>query len=98
MSPSIFTPQNNQKLTNVAVVRLRCNGVRFEIACYKNKLQDYRNNPVSTPLSEVLQSDQVFLNVSKGLLAKAQDLQRAFGSTDSTIAIREVIRLSTSPL
>lgn len=43
MSSKIFTPINQVKLTNVSVVRLKKGGKRFELACYKNKVQDYRN-------------------------------------------------------
>lgn len=31
-----------KRLTNIAVVRLKRNGLRFEIACYKNKVADWR--------------------------------------------------------
>lgn len=40
---AIFTPTNQVKLTNVAVVRLKKAGKRFEIACYKNKVMSWRN-------------------------------------------------------
>lgn len=40
----IFTPTNQRRLTNVAVVRLKKNGKRFEIACYKNKVISWRDN------------------------------------------------------
>lgn len=40
---SIFTPVNQVKLTNVAIVRLKKAGKRFELACYKSKISDYRN-------------------------------------------------------
>ena len=40
---AIFTPINQVKLTNVAVVRLKKGGKRFEVACYKNRINDYRN-------------------------------------------------------
>lgn len=43
MSSAIFTPSNRVKLTNVSVVRLKKAGKRFELACYKNRLADYRN-------------------------------------------------------
>lgn len=43
MSSKIFTPINQVKLTNVSVVRLKRGGRRFELACYRNKVQDYRN-------------------------------------------------------
>jgi ribosome maturation protein SDO1 len=51
-------------LTNVAVVRLKKAGKRFEIACYKNKALNWRNG-VETDIDEVLQTDRVFTNVSK---------------------------------
>jgi ribosome maturation protein SDO1 len=36
-------PKTGQKrLTNVAVVRLKKNGKRFEVACYRNKINDWR--------------------------------------------------------
>ena len=43
MSSGIFTPINQVKLTNVSIVRLKKGGKRFELACYKNKVQEYRN-------------------------------------------------------
>lgn len=33
-----------------------------------------------TDISEVLQTDMVFMNVSKGQVAKADDLKEAFGT------------------
>lgn len=38
----IFTPTNQIRLTNVAIVRIKKHGMRFEIACYKNKVQSWR--------------------------------------------------------
>ncbi|XP_013385789.1 ribosome maturation protein SBDS-like [Lingula anatina] len=76
---SIFTPTNQKKLTNVAVVRMKKAGKRFEIACYPNKVTSWRNK-VEKDIEEVLQTHAVFLNVSKGQLAKAEDLQKAFGT------------------
>jgi ribosome maturation protein SDO1 len=40
---SIFTPTNQIRLTNVAVVRMKRGGKRFEIACYKNKVLSWRD-------------------------------------------------------
>jgi len=40
----IFTPTNQIRLTNVAVVRMKKGGKRFEIACYRNKVVSWRNN------------------------------------------------------
>jgi len=39
----IFTPTNQIRLTNVAVVRMKKGGKRFEIACYKNKVLSWRS-------------------------------------------------------
>lgn len=35
-------PVTQVRLTNVAVVRLRLGGERFEVACYKNKVVNWR--------------------------------------------------------
>ena len=39
---SIFTPTNQIRLTNVATVRYKKGGKRFEVACYKNKVLSWR--------------------------------------------------------
>ncbi len=39
----LFTPTNQVRLTNVAIVRMKRAGKRFEIACYKNKVMSWRN-------------------------------------------------------
>ena len=38
----IKTPTNQKLLTNVAVVKMKKCGKRFEIACYKNKVVSWR--------------------------------------------------------
>jgi len=85
---SIFTPTNQVRLTNVAVVRLKRSGKRFEIACYKNKVLSWRDKS-ETDIDEVLQIHEIFLNVSKGLTAKTQDLQKAFGEVIKNVDDRE---------
>ncbi|KAG3259744.1 SBDS, ribosome maturation factor [Ictidomys tridecemlineatus] len=80
---SIFTPTNQIRLTNVAVVRMKRAGKRFEIACYKNKVVGWRSG-VEKDLDEVLQTHSVFVNVSKGQVAKKEDLISAFGTDDQT--------------
>ncbi|CAB9515325.1 maturation protein SBDS [Seminavis robusta] len=79
MSRQINQPINQVRLTNVAVVRMNKGGKRFEIACYRNKVMDYRQG-LETDLSEVLQTDRIFANVSKGEFAKHADLQKVFGT------------------
>uniref|UniRef100_A0AC34GIC1 Ribosome maturation protein SDO1/SBDS N-terminal domain-containing protein n=1 Tax=Panagrolaimus sp. ES5 TaxID=591445 RepID=A0AC34GIC1_9BILA len=81
MPGQIKTPTNQKLLTNVAVVRMKKGGKRFEIACYKNKVVNWRNKTEKN-LDEVLQSETVFTNVSKGQVAKTADLTAAFGMDD----------------
>jgi len=90
MATKIFTPSNRIQLTNVAVVRLKKGGHRFEIACYKNKVISWRNK-VDTDLDDVLQSHSVFINVSKGQTAKKEDLVAAFGTDDETKICIEIL-------
>lgn len=68
---------------NVAVVRIKRSGKRFEIACYKNKVLSWRNK-TEKDVDEVLQTHTVFSNVSKGLVAKKEDLARAFDTDNET--------------
>ena len=90
MSRQINQPINQVRLTNVAVVRMNRGGKRFEIACYRNKVVDYRQG-LETDLSEVLQTDRVFTNVSKGEFAKAKDLQKVFGTKDEEEITRMIL-------
>uniref|UniRef100_A0A8C0WH60 Ribosome maturation protein SDO1/SBDS N-terminal domain-containing protein n=1 Tax=Castor canadensis TaxID=51338 RepID=A0A8C0WH60_CASCN len=70
---SIFTPTNQIHLTNVAVVRMKRVRQRFEIACYKNKVVGWQSG-VEKDLDEVLQTHSLSVNVSKGQVAKKEDL------------------------
>lgn len=88
---NIFTPTNQKRLTNVAIVRLKKTGKRFEIACYPNKVTSWRSN-VETDLDEVLQTPTVFMNVSKGQVAKTDDLKRAFGTDNQTEICLQILK------
>ncbi|KAJ4485487.1 SBDS protein C-terminal domain-containing protein [Lentinula aciculospora] len=87
----INQPSNQIKLTNVSIVRLKKGGKRFEIACYKNKVQEWRNG-VETNLDDVLQISNVFMNVSKGEVAKHGDLKKAFGTTEVSDIVSEILK------
>ncbi|XP_010900947.1 ribosome maturation protein SBDS [Esox lucius] len=87
---SIFTPTNQIRLTNVAVVRMKKGGKRFEIACYKNKVISWRSG-AEKDLDEVLQTSSVFNNVSKGQVAKKDDLSKAFGTDDLTEICKQIL-------
>jgi ribosome maturation protein SDO1 len=77
----MFQPVGIKKLTNVAVVRHKTHGSRFEIACYKNTVLSYRRGH-EKDLDNVLQSSEVYVNVSKGVVARDEELVRAYGTTD----------------
>lgn len=87
---NIFTPTNQIRLTNVAVVRMKKGGKRFEIACYKNKVLSWRKN-IEKNIDEVLQIHSVFTNVSKGTVAKREDLMKAFEKDDVTEICKEIL-------
>lgn len=55
--------------------------IKFEIACYKNKCINWRNN-IEKDISEVLQIERVFQNVKAGRYSNTDDLQRVFGTMD----------------
>ncbi|KAJ9146192.1 hypothetical protein P3X46_028491 [Hevea brasiliensis] len=90
MSKVLQQPIGQKRLTNVAVVRLKKHGIRFEIACYKNKVLSWRSG-VEKDLDEVLQSHTVYSNVSKGILAKSKDLMLAFKTDDQTKICLEIL-------
>ncbi|KAG8908071.1 hypothetical protein FRB99_000515 [Tulasnella sp. 403] len=87
----INQPSNQIKLTNVSIVRLKKGGKRFEIACYKNKVQEWRTG-VEANLDDVLQISNVFINVSKGQVAPTEDLRKAFGTTDVNEIVQEILK------
>uniref|UniRef100_A0A0N5BTA0 Ribosome maturation protein SBDS n=1 Tax=Strongyloides papillosus TaxID=174720 RepID=A0A0N5BTA0_STREA len=89
MSGRIQTPTNQKLLTNVAVVRYKKHGKRFEIACYKNKVLNWRNK-VEKNIDEVLQTPTVFTNVSKGQVAKRDELVKVF-EIDDMLEICKII-------
>lgn len=88
---SIKQPIGQKRLTNVAIVRYKAAGKRFEIACYKNKVLNWRSG-VEKDLSEVLQIDTIFTNVSKGEVANAKDLQKAFSTTEPEEICKKILK------
>jgi ribosome maturation protein SDO1 len=84
------TPQNQKRLTNVAIVRLKKGGMRVEVACYPNTVEAYRDK-IETDLDNVLQSRQIFVNVSKGQLAKLEEIEKAFATSDEKVILQEIV-------
>jgi ribosome maturation protein SDO1 len=88
---SLKQPISQVRLTNVAVVRLKRKGKRFEIACYKNKVLSWRAGN-EEDLDEVLQTDRVFANVSKGVLSNSKDMMAAFNTSDEASIVLEILK------
>lgn len=86
-----FQPTGQKRLTNVAVVRLKKGGKRFEIACYPNKVVSWRNK-VETDIDEVLQTHSIFVNVSKGEVAKNEDLKKVFGTDNQSEICLQILK------
>lgn len=87
----IGQPVNQVRLTNVAIVKYKGKGkIKFEIACYKNKVMNWQNS-IETDLNEVLQTYSVFSNVSKGILAKKKDLIKCFNTFDEEEICRIIL-------
>ena len=70
-------PVGVKKLTNVALIKYKYKGKRLEIACYKNKVVDFRNG-VEKDINEVLQSDEIFTNTVQGKKADKKLLNDVF--------------------
>jgi ribosome maturation protein SDO1 len=83
-------PRSQVRLTNIAVVRIKKKGVRFEVACFKNKILNWRSG-VETNIHEVLQTDAIFESVSKGKFASHENLTRCFGTTDTLCIARNIL-------
>ncbi|CUS22235.1 LAQU0S05e00738g1_1 [Lachancea quebecensis] len=86
----INQPSGQIKLTNVSIVKLKKGKKKFEIACYQNKVQDFRKG-VEKDVDEVLQIHQVFINVSKGQVASKEDLTKSFEAKDLDTIIKEIL-------
>ena len=91
MAGRLSIPVGIKKLTNVAVVRYKTHGTRFEIACYKNTVLSYRSG-AEKDLDNVLQTTAIYLNVSKGIVAKEADMKKAFGTTDEEKICRVILQ------
>ncbi|KAF6252326.1 SBDS protein C-terminal domain-containing protein [Scenedesmus sp. NREL 46B-D3] len=90
MSRAVKQPVGQKRLTNIAVVKLKKAGKRFEVACYRNKVSDWRAG-IERDLDEVLQTTAIFANVGKGVMAAKEDLLEAFGTTDEDKICLEIL-------
>jgi ribosome maturation protein SDO1 len=72
-------PVGQKLLTNVAIVRYKKGGEKFEIACYPNKVIPWRDG-IEKDLAQVLQIEAVYSNVTSGKVANRKQLDKAFGA------------------
>lgn len=84
-------PVTQVPLTNVAIVRYKSTTSRFEVACYPNKVNNWRSG-VEKDLDEVLQVKDIFKSVQKGVLAKPADLHLAFGKKSDQEIMEIILR------
>ena len=81
---------NQKQLTNGSVVKDLIKADkdwhRMEIACYPNKVMAWRQK-LESRLSEVLQSDLIYTNVTKAEIANKEHLKDAF----QTAYINEIV-------
>ncbi|KII61416.1 Ribosome maturation protein SBDS [Thelohanellus kitauei] len=91
---SIFTPTNQIRFTNVAVVRHKIKGKKFEVACYRNKIAGWRSG-IETKLEDVIQSNQVFKDVATGSIATKKELLETFGTEDIVSVIKKILTNGT---
>jgi len=73
------------------VVKLKKGGKKFEIAAYPNKVKAWLQG-IEKDRDEVLQSEMVYTNVSRGETAKKKDLLKCFGTDDLTAVIDEILQ------
>ena len=73
----IKQPVTQKLFTNVSIVKLKLNKSRFELACYPNKVQDYRDKK-EKDIKEVLQTQEIFSNAIKGDLVPKKVLKEVF--------------------
>ena len=81
-------PVGQKIFTNISIVRLKFGKSRFELACYKNKVQDYRDKK-EKDINEVLQAKEIFTNAVKGDLCPKKVLKEVFPK----MSYQEVIKL-----
>jgi len=62
----------------------------LKLLVIKNKVLSWRNK-VEKDIDEVLQTHTVFTNVSKGQVAKKEDLVAAFGKDDQTAICKDIL-------
>ena len=81
-------PVGQKVFTNISIVKLKLGKSRFELACYPNKVQDYRDKK-EKDINEVLQAQEIFTDAIKGDLCPRKVLKEVFPK----MTYQEIIKL-----
>ncbi|OAG31554.1 ribosome maturation protein SDO1 [Nematocida displodere] len=84
----VFAPET-KKMDNVTVLTYKGKSKTYEIAAIPNKLYEYKRNR-SLSVDAVVQSRSIFSDLSRGELAKREDLEKEFGESREE-AIRKIL-------
>jgi len=91
----VSQPVGQKRHTNIAIVSIRKKvegrDYKFEIACYPNKVMNQREG-LETDMDQVLQTETIFTNVSRGDIATNDDLVTCFGTTNHRKICIEIIK------
>jgi len=74
----------------VNLARLKTHGKTFEIAIEPDKAVAYKEG-LSVELDEIVQSQKIFSDMKKGLVASEEDLQEIFHTTNSEDIIKQIL-------
>ena len=83
-------PVGIKLLTNVSIVKLKLGKSRFEIACYPNKVQDYRDK-IELDIDEVLQTKEIYSNAIKGEISSKKQLKDTFPNMTKSEIIKLIL-------
>jgi len=91
----VSQPIGQKRHTNIAIVsvkkKVEGKEYKFEIACYPNKVLNQREG-LETDMEQVLQTETVFTNVSRGDIATHEDLITVFGTTNQRKICEMIIK------
>ncbi|KAI5188756.1 ribosome maturation protein SDO1 [Nematocida minor] len=76
----IFTPENVKKLQDIVVVVYRGKYGNYEVAAHPKRLYEYRRNTAC--LEEVLCTESIFSDISRGKLASKKSIKDEFNTTE----------------
>ncbi|URE02067.1 Ribosome maturation protein [Musa troglodytarum] len=92
MLKSLVQPIGQKRLTGIAIVRLKKHGVRFEIACYNNKLLSWRSR-VLVRWSQACDSEHMEGNAHVSKYKITQELASSHGFE---VRLRPLYKYSTT--